>query len=102
MANKKSMSLDKLKDRFIGKEGSEARDNYEMDLTIDVIGTLIKEARIKQNMTQEQLGDLIGVQKAQISKLESNATNVTLATLIKVFKAMNAKLKLNVELESAA
>ena len=49
-------------------------------------------------MTQEEIGKLIGVQKAQISRLENNASNVTMDTLIKVFTALNAKIKLQVEL----
>ena len=102
MKKRKTISLEKLKDKHIGKKGSKEREKYELDLSLDVIGQLIKEARIKRNLTQEQLGKLIGVQKAQISKLESNAKNVTLSTLLKVFKAMHAKIKLNIELDNAA
>lgn len=52
-------------------------------------------------MTQEQLGELVGVQKAQISRLESNASNVTMDTLMKVFTALKAKVKLQIELPNA-
>jgi len=45
------------------------------------------------------LGDLIGVQKAQISRLENHTGNVTLSTILKVFSALKAKIKLQVELE---
>ena len=102
MSKKKSISLDELKGKHLGKIGSESRDQYELELSMDVIGQLIREARIKKNLTQEQLGKLVGVKKAQISKLESNAKNVTLATILRVFKAINAKVKLSVELDNAA
>jgi len=102
MKGKKTISLDELKDKYIGKVGSDERDQYEMELSIDIIGQLIKQVRTERKLTQAQLGKLVGVQKAQISKLERNASNVTLATLLKVFKAMNAKIKLNIELENAA
>jgi len=49
-------------------------------------------------MTQGELGKLIGVQKAQISRLESNTSNVTVDTLLRVFTALRAKVKLQVEL----
>jgi transcriptional regulator with XRE-family HTH domain len=49
-------------------------------------------------LTQEELGKLIGVQKAQISRLENNASNVTMDTLLRVFAALKAKVKLQVEL----
>ena len=100
--NKKSVSLDELKDKYIGKVGTEERDQYELELSMDVISEMIKNVRKERKLTQEQLGKLVGVQKAQISKLESNAKNVTIATLIKVFKALSAKVTLNVEVENAA
>jgi DNA-binding XRE family transcriptional regulator len=102
MSNKKTVSLDQLKDKHIGKIGTTKREKYELDLSMDLIGEMIKEARKKRGLTQEELGKMVGVQKAQISKLESNVNNVTLATLLKVFRAMDAKVKLNIELESAA
>ena len=55
----------------------------------------------ERNLTQEQLGELVGVQKAQISRLESNASNVTIDTLMKVFTALKAKVKLQIELPNA-
>jgi transcriptional regulator with XRE-family HTH domain len=68
---------------------------------MDVIGKAIKESRKERKLTQEQLGELIGVQKAQISRLENNASNVTIDTLMKVFTALKAKVKLQVELPNA-
>ena len=49
-------------------------------------------------MTQEELGKLLGVQKEQNSRLESNASNATIYTLMRVFTALKAKVKLQVEL----
>ena len=51
-------------------------------------------------MTQEELGKLIGVQRAQISKLENNTTNVTIETILRVFSALKAKVNFNVEILS--
>ena len=65
---------------------------------MDLIGKAIKKTRQERHLTQEELGKLIGVQKAQISRLESNASNATMDTLMRVFTALNAKVKLQVEL----
>ena len=92
-------SLDEIKDNFIGKAGSKKRDIYEYELQMDIIGELIKKARLERNLSQEQLGKLIGVQKAQISRLESRTGNVTLNTIIKVFNALKAKLRFQLEFE---
>jgi len=57
----KLTSIDDLTDEIIGKKGSAERDIFEYDLRMDIIGTMIKEARIKQNMTQDDLGKLLVV-----------------------------------------
>lgn len=57
-----------------------------------------RQLRLERNLTQEELGRLVGVQKAQISKLENSLTDARFETIIKVFKALNAKINFNVEL----
>jgi DNA-binding XRE family transcriptional regulator len=94
----KVYTLDQVQDKLIGKIGTPNRDVFEYELQMDLIGKAIKQTRQERHLTQEELGKLIGVQKAQISRLENNASNVTMETLIKVFSALNAKIKFQVEL----
>ena len=94
----KMFSFDQIKDEFIGKTGSKKRTQYEQELQLEVLGDMIRKVRLERNLTQEELGKLIGVQKAQISKLENNTTNVTMETILKVFSALKAKVNFNVEL----
>ena len=94
----KTYTLDEVQDQLIGKIGTERRDKFEYDLQMDLIGNAIKETRKERKLTQEALGKLIGVQKAQISRLENNASNASIDTLIRVFSALKAKVKLQVEL----
>ena len=95
----KSYSLAEMKDKYIGKNGTIDREEYEYELRMDVLGRMIKTARQERKLTQEQLGELIGVQKAQISKLESSANSATIDTVLKVFKALKADIHFNVTLE---
>lgn len=95
----KSSSLSEMKDRYIGKVGTKERNLYEYELQMDVLGRMIRTARLERKLTQEQLGKLIGVQKSQISKLESSNNSATIDTIIKVFKAMKAEIHFNVKLE---
>lgn len=101
MASKeiKTYTLAEMKDKYIGKEGTKERDDYEYELRMDVLGKMIKAARQERNLTQEELGRLVGVQKAQISKLESSANSATIDTILKVFKALKAEIHFNVKLE---
>ena len=94
----KTYSLDQVQDKLIGKVGTANRDKFEYELKMDLIGKAIKQTRQERHLTQEELGKLIGVQKAQISRLESNASNATMDTLLRVFTALKAKVKLQVEL----
>ena len=94
----KTYTLDEVQDKHIGKIGTPDRDKFEYELQMDLIGQAIKQTRQERNLTQEELGKLIGVQKSQISRIESNASNVTIDTLMRVFNALQAKVKLQVEL----
>jgi len=94
----KTYTLEQVQDELIGEIGTANRDKFEYELKMDLIGKAIKQTRQERNLTQEELGKLIGVQKAQISRLESNASNVTMDTLLRVFTALKAKVKLQVEL----
>ena len=94
----KTYTLDEVTDELIGKVGTADRDKFEYELQMDLVGQAIKQTRKERNLTQEELGKLIGVQKSQISRIESNASNVTIDTLMRVFKALQAKVKLQVEL----
>lgn len=62
---------------------------------------MIKSVRKQRNLTQEQLGELIGIQKSQISKLERNTKNVTIETILKILSAMKAAVKFSVEMNEA-
>jgi len=95
----KTYTLADMKDKYIGKIGTQERDEYEYELRMDILGKMIKTARQERNLTQEELGRLVGVQKAQISKLESSANSATIDTIIKVFRALKAEINFNVKLE---
>jgi HTH-type transcriptional regulator/antitoxin HipB len=94
----KTVSLDTMINKHIGKTGTTRRDAFEYELKLDLLGNAIREARRHHNLTQDQLGQIVGVQKAQISKLENNFTNARFDTVIKVFNALNAKVNFKVEL----
>lgn len=94
----KTVPLNTMIDKHIGKRGTEKREVFENELRIDLLGQAIRQARQERNLTQEQLGDLVGVQKAQISKIENSIKNARFETILKVFDALGAKVNFNVEL----
>jgi len=92
----KSIGLLELKDKTLGKIGTPKRDDYEYELRVELLSEQIKKLRLERNLTQEQLGQMIGVQRAQVSKLENNTKNVTIGTIIKIFNALNASVNFSV------
>lgn len=94
----KKYTLNEVQDKLIGKIGTPERDLFEYELQADLIGKAIKQTRQERHLTQEELGKLIGVQKSQISRLESNASNASIDTLLRVFRALKANVKLQIEL----
>jgi len=94
----KLYSHEEVLDSAIGKKGTPPREKFEFNLQMEIIGEMIKRARKNKNLTQEELGKLIGVQKAQISKLEKSAKNVTIDTIIKVFDALDTKIKFSIDM----
>lgn len=84
-------TFEELKDRHLGKIGTPERDTYEEEVkeAIQVyhIGEAIKKARKERNMTQNQLAELMGVKKAQVSRIE-RGYNPTFNTVTRAFKAL--------------
>lgn len=95
----KTTSLDTLIDKHIGKIGTKKRDAFENELRLDLLGDAVKKARKERNLTQEQLGKLVGVQKSQITKIENSVTDARFDTMLKVFKALKAKVSFSVEID---
>ena len=96
----KTYALEELEDKCIGEIGTPARDKYEQGLKEELqayhIGEAIKQARLAKNLTQEQLGKKIGVQKSQICRLE-RGKSITLSSLMRIFTAMEISLTLDME-----
>lgn len=92
MANMKLIPADQLIDDVWGKVGTKERDNMETQLKEEVnnylVGEAIKKARQQRHLTQEELGEKVGVKKSQISKLENGRSIITLPTMSRVFKAL--------------
>jgi predicted transcriptional regulator len=96
----KTYSLEEVTDQYIGKRGTPKRELFEQELRLELLGDAIKKARKAKQMTQEQLGELVGVQKSQIAKIENSTTDARFSTVLRVFEALKAKVSFTVELEN--
>ncbi|MGM9816282.1 MAG: helix-turn-helix transcriptional regulator [Lepagella sp.] len=93
----KLYSFDEVLDEDLGKRGTPGRDAFEAQVGAEIhayhIGEAIKQARKEKNLTQEQLGELMGVRRAQVSRIESGK-NLNFSTIARAFKAMGIQANL--------
>ena len=87
MEKMKLYTHDEMLDRIVGEKGTARRDALDAELQSYLIGEAIRQARKEKNLTQEQLGQLMGVQRAQVSRIE-RGHNLTIGTIVRAFKAM--------------
>lgn len=83
-------------DKVIGTKDTIERKEFDAQMNEFLIGEAIRQARQANNLTQAQLGELVGVKKSQICKIE-NGCNVTFNTIVKLFNALNVNAKLKLE-----
>jgi HTH-type transcriptional regulator / antitoxin HipB len=98
-ANKNITTFDELLDKKYGKPGAQKREKWEQEFEAFRLGVLIEEARKKLNLTQEELADKCGTNKAYISRIENNASDIRLSTLMRIIQqGLGGHLKLTLEL----
>lgn len=91
----KVYTQEEMLDRTLGPKGTPDRDEYEAKVHDYMIGLAIRRAREAQNLTQEQLGERIGVQRARICSIERGA-NLRLSTIRRIFTALGMEVKLDI------
>ena len=99
-ANKQLTSWDEHINQKYGKQGTSSRDDYEQGFEAFKIGVLIKEARKKRSLTQQELADKVGTTKNYISRVENDASDIRLSTLMRIIReGLGGNLSLNLEIE---
>ena len=71
--------------------------NYEYEYEQFKIGFLLRELRLKEGMTQEELAQKLKTKKSVISRMENHAEDVRLSTLEKVAGAFGKKVHITIE-----
>ncbi len=82
-------------DRMIKKRAASS-PGFEKMVEADIaelrVGLFVKELRLKNSMTQEELASLIRTTKSAISRLENSSGGARIDTLEKVAQAFGKKL----------
>ena len=90
----KTYTFDEVKDELLGKVGTSERDEHERKVAEAVnafrLGEVVRERRLDQNLTQEELWKRMGVKKSQVSKLE-RGDDMSLRSMRRVFRALGVE-----------
>ncbi len=88
-----------IKNEVYGKKGTKRRDQLERDFEAFKIGMLLRDARKKRNLTQEQLGQIVNKKRTYISRVENDGSNITLKTLFDIVeKGLGGKVQISIEI----
>lgn len=91
----KTYTLDEVQDELIGKIGTPERDRFEKELNEEILATMIKTKRKEKGLTQQAFGELAGVNKSEISKLENHVEDATFGAFLKVVRALKLKAEIS-------
>ena len=92
-------TLDAFIEDNYGEKGSAKRDKFEQDYEEFKLGVMIQKARLEKGLTQEQLAEKCGTNKAYISKIENNIKDVRLSTLKKIIEiGLEGHLELSIKI----
>ncbi|MBN8676443.1 MAG: helix-turn-helix transcriptional regulator [Chitinophagales bacterium] len=95
----KTLTLGQFKEKHYGKRGSTKRDKLEKGYQEFKLGTLIYEARLEKGLTQEELAEKCGTNKAYISRIENDIKEVRISTLQKIVEVgLGGQLNLSIKL----
>ncbi|MBA4258934.1 helix-turn-helix domain-containing protein [Sediminibacterium sp.] len=95
--NTKTLAL--LIEEQYGKKGTSKRDKFDKGYESFKLGAMIQEARLEKGLTQEQLAEKCGTNKAYISKVENDIKDVRISTLQKIIEVgLGGHLNLSVTL----
>ena len=77
------------------KRDVEFAKDFELGYERFKIGSLIKEMRLEQGMTQEQLAEKVSTKKSVISRMENHSEDIRLSTLEKIASVFGRQLKVS-------
>lgn len=78
------------------EEGSDVSEEYN-DIDMVVIGYKIKQKRIEQNLSQEELALKIGIDQSDLSKIEKGNANPSVKMLSRIANGLNSKAIISIE-----
>lgn len=96
---KNTKTLSELENKYIGAVGTKEKNEYEKEISDLMIGRQVRDARIRLDLTQEELAERINKKRAFISRIENDGSNLTVKTLRDIVeRGLGGNLKIEVQI----
>lgn len=87
-----------VKDEVYGDPNTERRKVLDRDAEAFTVGLMLKQARERLSLTQEQLANRVNKKRAFISRVENDGSNITLKTLHEIVeKGLGGRVGISIE-----
>ncbi len=73
-----------------------SKEDFWNGFEINKIGFFLKELRISNGITKEELAECTATTKSVISRIENHPENINLSTLRRIVKALGRKVKITI------
>ena len=94
----KTISHEEMLNKYIGEPGTPKREKFDAKVQAAVIAYQLKEMRLQKKLSQEQLAEMIGIDKTQISKIEKGTRNLKIETIARIVHALGGTFDLNIQM----
>ena len=83
-----------LDTELVYEEGVDVSDEYD-DIDTVMIGFLIKEKRLENHLSQEELAKIVGIAQSDLSKIERGQLNPSIKMVNRIAKGLNSNLSIS-------
>ncbi|RLD19762.1 MAG: transcriptional regulator [Bacteroidetes bacterium] len=97
MKKKNPESIAEHLNKKYGKEGTDKRSQFRNKAQAFMVAEMVKDARRRANLTQEQLAQKVHLKRPHISRIERADTDVRISTLQKIAKGLGGQLRISID-----
>jgi len=95
MTKKNPKTINDYLDRKYGESGTESRSKFKQKAQAYMVAELVKDARKKAKLTQEELAQKVHLKRPHISRIERAETDVRISTLQKIAHGLGGNLSIS-------
>ena len=88
-------SIDDIMDAKFGKVGTPEREQFRKEAYAYYMGQILHDARKSEKITQKELAERVGVNKAYISKIEQGIIEPGISMFYRIASALGLSVEIN-------